>query len=129
MTPHLRIARPTDRLDACVSFYRDAVGLSLLGGFQDHAGFDGVMLGLPGEAWHLELTHHRGHSVGGAPNADHLVVLYVDDAAEFAAAVARFTQHGHAPVPSFNPYWDIQGKTFVDPDGYRVVLQNAAWQP
>jgi hypothetical protein len=30
-------------------------------------------------------------------------------------------------VQSFNPYWDQHGKTFEDPDGYRVVLQNAAW--
>ncbi|WP_416171653.1 hypothetical protein [Haematobacter missouriensis] len=34
---------------------------------------------------------------------------------------------GHEPVPSFNPYWDRGGRTFEDPDGYRVVLQNAAW--
>jgi hypothetical protein len=36
---------------------------------------------------------------------------------------------GFAPVPSFNPYWDRQGATFEDPDGYRLVLQNAAWPP
>lgn len=34
---------------------------------------------------------------------------------------------GFPTVPSFNPYWDRQGVTFEDPDGYRVVLQNAAW--
>jgi hypothetical protein len=34
---------------------------------------------------------------------------------------------GFAPVASFKPYWDRQGVTFEDPDGYRVVLQNAAW--
>jgi hypothetical protein len=33
---------------------------------------------------------------------------------------------GFVPVPSFNPYWDRAGLTFEDPDGYRVVLQNAA---
>ena len=31
------------------------------------------------------------------------------------------------PVEAFNPYWDRLGKTFEDPDGYRIVLQNAAW--
>jgi hypothetical protein len=30
-------------------------------------------------------------------------------------------------VPSFNPYWDRDGVTFEDPDGYRIVLQKAAW--
>ena len=31
------------------------------------------------------------------------------------------------PVKAFNPYWDRKGKTFEDPDGYRVVLQQASW--
>jgi hypothetical protein len=34
---------------------------------------------------------------------------------------------GFAPVESFNPFWDRDGLTFEDPDGYRAVLQNAAW--
>ena len=34
---------------------------------------------------------------------------------------------GFEPVTAFNPYWERDGLTFEDPDGYRVVLQNAAW--
>jgi hypothetical protein len=34
---------------------------------------------------------------------------------------------GFQAVPSYNPYWDRQGRTFADIDGYRVVLQNSAW--
>ena len=34
---------------------------------------------------------------------------------------------GFDPVPAFNPYWDRAGLTFEDPDGYRTVLQHAAW--
>ena len=34
--------------------------------------------------------------------------------------------NGFAAVKSFNPYWDQCGKTFEDPDGYRVVLANMA---
>ena len=30
-------------------------------------------------------------------------------------------------VKSYNPYWDIRGKTFEDADGYRIVLEQAAW--
>jgi hypothetical protein len=30
-------------------------------------------------------------------------------------------------VASFNPYWEQLGRTYKDPDGYRVVIQNAAW--
>jgi hypothetical protein len=34
---------------------------------------------------------------------------------------------GFEPIPAFNPYWDQNGKTFEDPDGYRVVFQRADW--
>jgi len=34
---------------------------------------------------------------------------------------------GFNVVNSLNPYWDVNGRTFVDPDGYRVVIQNKAW--
>lgn len=34
---------------------------------------------------------------------------------------------GFHAVPSSNPYWDRSGRTFEDFDGYRVVLQAAAW--
>jgi hypothetical protein len=34
---------------------------------------------------------------------------------------------GFEPVKAFNPYWDREGGTFEDPDGYRIVLQQAAW--
>jgi hypothetical protein len=36
---------------------------------------------------------------------------------------------GYRTVLSSNPYWDRRGLTFEDPDGYRVVLENAAWSP
>ena len=35
---------------------------------------------------------------------------------------------GFAAVSSFNPYWDVRGRTYQDPDGYRVVLQGEAWE-
>src|SRR5262249_34927744 len=45
---HVRIARPTDQLDEVVRFYREGLGLPELGRFAGHAGYLGVMLGLPG---------------------------------------------------------------------------------
>lgn len=127
--PTLRIARPTDDIEALLAFYRDGLGLEILGRFEDHAGFDGVMLGRPDSPYHFEFTHHRGHSVGRAPTQDHLVVLYCPERAEWEAAAARMRSAGFEAVTSYNPYWEIQGITFEDPDGYRVVLQNAAWRP
>ena len=126
-TPILRVARSTDDLSALLRFYRDGLGLQQLAAFTAHNGFDGVMLGHPHAPYHLEFTHQPGHAVGRAPTADNLLVFYVPDAQEWQAAVARMAAAGFAPVPSYNPYWDAHGRTFEDPDGYRVVLQQAAW--
>jgi catechol 2,3-dioxygenase-like lactoylglutathione lyase family enzyme len=124
---HLRVARPTDDLAAAVRFYRDGLGFEVLSEFTDHDGFDGVMLGQAGAAYHLEFTCRAGHRAGRAPTGDHLLVFYLPDEAAWRAAVARLERAGHRPVEAVNPYWDRRGRTFEDPDGYRVVLQNASW--
>jgi catechol 2,3-dioxygenase-like lactoylglutathione lyase family enzyme len=123
----MRIARPTDQLDEVVRFYSEGLGLILLDSFQGHDGFDGVMLGSPGAAYHLEFTHKRGHSAGRAPTKDNLLVFYLPDLERWQAAIDRMQAAGYEPVASFNPYWDRVGRTFADPDGYRVVLQQASW--
>lgn len=127
MIPKVRIARPTDDLLALLRFYQDGLGLQKLASFTGHNGFDGVMLGYESAPYHLEFTHEPGHKAGRAPTADNLLVFYLPDAAEWTAAVARMQAAGFAPAPSCNPYWDELGRTFEDPDGYRVVLQRAAW--
>jgi len=40
----LRVARHSE----LVAFYRDGLGFRETGGFRDHAGYDGVFLGVPG---------------------------------------------------------------------------------
>jgi catechol 2,3-dioxygenase-like lactoylglutathione lyase family enzyme len=124
---HLRVARPTDNLAAVVEFYRDGLGFDVLFKFSHHDGFDGAMLGRKGSAYHLEFTHKAGHKAGRAPTEENLLVFYLPVVADWKAAVARLESAGHKAVKSFNPYWDEHGKTFEDPDGYRVVLQNASW--
>jgi catechol 2,3-dioxygenase-like lactoylglutathione lyase family enzyme len=125
--PVLRVARPTDNLDALLPFYERGLGFKVLSRFAGHNGFDGVILGHESAPWHLEFTHALGHHAGRAPTRDHLLAIYVPDQDEWKAAVQRMRDAGFAPVPSFNPWWDQQGLTFEDPDGYRVVLQRAAW--
>ena len=125
--PLLRVARPTDDLEALLRFYRDGLRLHVLYRFDDHDGFHGVMLGHPGAPWHLEFTRLEGHAAGRAPTQDNLLVLYLPDGDEWRAAAKRMADAGFEPVASFNPYWDQRGLTYEDPDGYRVVLQNDAW--
>jgi catechol 2,3-dioxygenase-like lactoylglutathione lyase family enzyme len=114
----LRVARPTDNLPEIVRFYRDGLGLEVLTSFENHEGFDGVMLGRKGFPYHLEFTHQQNHHVGKAPTQDNLLVFYIPEEAEWKNAVERMRRHGYEPVKSYNPYWDKKGKTFEDVDGY-----------
>ncbi|HEY2873046.1 MAG TPA: VOC family protein [Reyranella sp.] len=125
--PVLRVARPSDDIDVLLPFYCNGLGLTVLYHFEDHDGFDGVMLGHEKAPYHFEFTRAHGHTAGRAPTADNLVVFYLPDAAEWQAAVQRMRDAGFSPVAAFNPYWDRDGVTFEDPDGYRVVLQRMAW--
>jgi catechol 2,3-dioxygenase-like lactoylglutathione lyase family enzyme len=118
----LRFARPTSRLEAAVHFYRECLGLEELCRFEDHAGYDGVMLGLPGTLYHLELTQHADIA-GTAPTGENLLVLYLGTSDAVAPVVARFTASGYQPVEAENPFWATRGAvTFEDPDGWRLVL-------
>ena len=127
MRHHLRIARPVSDLPRSRSMYRAGLGLRLLGSFEDHEGFDGVMLGTPGMPYHLELTSCRTHPVTPRPTEEDLLVLYVPDPDEWERRCAAMRAAGFRQVPSFNPYWDARGQTFQDPDGYRVVLARESW--
>ncbi|MDQ1583797.1 MAG: hypothetical protein QOF36_1851 [Microbacteriaceae bacterium] len=48
----LRVARHTERLDDVVGFYRDGIGLTEIGRFRGHDGYDGVFLAVPGSGAH-----------------------------------------------------------------------------
>ena len=123
----LRVARPTDNLAKISEMYINGLGFEHLGKFEDHNGFDGVIIGHPQHLYHLEFTHHRGTKVGKAPTQDNLLVFYIPDQQEWESACVQMENAGFALVPSYNPYWDIAGKTFEDLDGYRIVLQNREW--
>jgi len=114
-------------MDDVLRFYREGLGFELISAFQDHDRFDGVMLGHPGGAYHLEFTHKQGEPAGRAPSQENLLVFYLPDAGDWQRSVERMATAGYQPVPSLNPYWDVRGITFEDVDGYRVVLQRAAW--
>ena len=127
MASQLRIARPVTDLERAVAMYREGLGLLELGRFDDHAGFDGVMLGARGADYHLEFTRCRAHPLVPAPTHEDLLVFYVPDPAEWQRVCGRMVEAGFDEVASFNPYWAQRGRTFQDADGYRVVLQQAGW--
>ena len=123
----MRVARPTDNLARISRMYKNGLGFAVLAQFEDHQGFDGVILGHPQQLYHLEFTHHRGTKVGRAPTPDNLLVFYIEDDKDWKETCEMMEMAGFKAVDSFNPYWDQGGKTFEDNDGYRVVLKNRAW--
>lgn len=127
MQHHLRVARPVSNLAGTVAMYCKGLGLRILGRFKDHEGFDGVMLGKAGMQYHFEFTHCRRHPIAPTPTMEDLAVFYVPDVTAWQEGCEAMLAAGFKQVQSFNPYWEVRGRTFVDPDGYRVVLQNSAW--
>ena len=125
--PKIRIARPTDNLEALISFYEKGLGFEILGRFDGHDGFDGIMFGKKGAPYHFEFTRAHGHQAGRAPTKDNLLVLYFPLKSDWDAAVNRMRKAGFASVPAFNPYWHKSGVTFEDADGYRIVFQQGDW--
>ena len=123
----VRVARPTDQLDAVTHFYREALGLPELFRFEDHAGYSGVMLGLPGTGYHLEFTSFTDGSPCPAPTRDNLLVLYLQSSAAQHETAARLAQLGFPAVEAENPFWSENGGiTIEDPDGWRIVLMPEA---
>lgn len=119
----VRVARPTDRLGDVERFYAEVLGLPVIYRFSDHAGYDGVMVGLPGTDYHLEFTSHVEGSPCPAPSRENLLVFYFHTEAQMYDVVERLAAAGHEPVDAENPYWATVGAlTYEDPDRWRVVL-------
>jgi len=123
----VRVARPTRRLQELIKFYGEGLGLEVVGSFTAHAGYSGVMLGLPGRDYHLEFTEHEESEADyPPPSRDNLLVFYLPERAAIERIAARLATMGYRAVAPENPYWNERGLTIEDPDGWRVVLMNTA---
>ncbi|MCB0077202.1 MAG: VOC family protein [Anaerolineales bacterium] len=125
--PILRVARPTDRLSQIAALYERGLALTRLAEFEDHDGFSGVVLGAPHAPYHLEFTSAPHHKAGRAPTEENLLVFYLPTHADWHDGCQRMEAAGFKRVSAFNPYWERYGRTFEDPDGYRVVLAHRDW--
>lgn len=125
MIAAMRTARPTTDLHRVAGFYEEIVGLTLLGSFIGHEGFDGVIFGVPDASAQLELVTSP-HRLEPTPTPEDALVLYYDRAAAHDL-VSRLRAAGTPEVgdddPGLNPFWPRTGAvTFVDPDGYRLIV-------
>ena len=128
MPAQLRIARPVTDLSASVAMYKSGLGIEVIGSFENHDGFDGTMLGTIGADFHFEFTFCPGHPLQPTPTNEDLLVFYFPEAEAWEQRCCSLLAAGFKEVPSFNPYWARNGRTFEDRDGYRLVIQRAAWR-
>jgi catechol 2,3-dioxygenase-like lactoylglutathione lyase family enzyme len=87
----IRVARPTDKLEEIIAFYRDGLGLPVIGHFEGHAGYTGVMFGMPDDRFHLEFTHAELGSPYPAPSEDNLLVLYMSSLRDHLVGLSRLS--------------------------------------
>jgi len=106
--------------------YERGLGFERIGSFESER-FDGIMVGPTGGPYHIEFTTRHGHPSDAQPSEEDLLVFYVEDRREWEAACARMLGAGFETVEPVNGYWARQGQMFIDPDGYRVVIQNTSW--
>ncbi|MFV2113269.1 VOC family protein [Micromonospora sp. LOL_025] len=125
--PHLRIARPSRDLAAAERFWVGGLGLDVLrrSAAEAPGEHDLLMVGRPGDHWHLELVGGEQLAVAPTPTPADLLVLYLDGPVD-DELVRELERDGGTRV-SAGPYWDRWGVTVADPDGYRLVLSARGW--
>ena len=116
-----RVARHTSNLKEIIHFYHDILGLEILGSFENHNKYDGVFLGLKNENWHIEFTVSNVKPTH-QPDDDDLLVFYPKTDDSLNQILMSLKDKGINPEKAKNPYWEVNGFTFKDPDGYRIVI-------
>ena len=118
-----RLARHTSRLEQLKDFYVNIIGLSVIGEFKNHSGYDGVFIGNANLDWHLEFTQ-TGESVDHKFDEDDILVFYPENQFEFESLLERINTQKVVKSLAKNPYWQENGITIKDPEGHTVVISN-----
>lgn len=87
----VRVARPTRDLERAAAFYR-LLELPVIASFEDHAGYSGVVFGLPDASRQLELVALVDETP--APTGEDQLVLYLGSVETVARAVERIRSAG-----------------------------------
>lgn len=118
---NFRIARHTSDLKPITDFYCNIVGLEILGSFQNHNNYDGIFIGLKETNWHLEFTMSN-ELPNHKPDDDDLLVFYADSSEDYYNRIKNISEKGVLNISNKNPYWNDNGTTYKDPDGFLIVI-------
>lgn len=116
-----RYARHTTDLHKIEKFYTEIVGLEKLGGFENHANYNGLFLGHQNSNWHLEFTSSLEKPTSTF-DEDDLIVFYVNSKIELEKIKNSLFQKNIPIETPKNPYWLENGVMISDPDHYKVVF-------
>ena len=98
--PKLRLSRPTNHLEAILSFYVDGLGFEVL----DQS------------------------VVPPAPTPEHFLVFCIPEGEYWQKRLKALFEAGFQQVTPPQLYADEGTATYEDPDGYRVVLRCGRWK-
>jgi catechol 2,3-dioxygenase-like lactoylglutathione lyase family enzyme len=117
----LRVTRHTNNLEKIEAFYVNILGFERLGGFQNHNNYDGVFIGKSGLDWHFDFTESNDKA-NHHFDEDDIIVLYPSTILEHNSLLDNVSSNNISIITSKNPYWNENGKMFLDPNGYRIVI-------
>ncbi|QES93689.1 VOC family protein [Empedobacter brevis] len=118
-----RSARHTNRIKEIETFYTKILNLDILGDFKNHNGYDGLFIGKANTDWHLEFTTSSDH-VNHQFDEDDCLVFYPETQNEYEAVIKNLEFYRIEPIQAKNPYWNINGISFLDPDGFVVIVSS-----
>lgn len=118
-----RFARHTNDLEQIKTFYIAILGFEFLGAFENHNGYDGIFIGKSTENWHLEFTKTK-EVICFDFKEDDTLVFYPESKMEFEILINKLQSHEIEFIKAKNPYWNENGKMFLDPDGYRILISD-----
>lgn len=127
MKAKLRIARASNDIQRISKMYCEGLGLRILGSFEDHSGFDGIMLGSEEVDYHFEFTHEHMKMAPPSNSPEQLIVFYIGSISQTEVLREQMINAGFKVVKSCNPYWDQHGYTLEDFETYRIVLCHRNW--
>ena len=99
----LRVARHTNDLEKIKVFYLSILEFELLGSFNNHDLYDGILIGNSNLDWHFEFTQSNENAEHHF-DEDDILVLYPETRKEYNSMINKILYSNTSIITSKNPY-------------------------